>query len=201
MTEKEKWDCIYATLQSQQLPWYNLPLLKHTKDFLDSISPKELLLVTGCGLGDTAKQLSQAGMTNIIGTDISTTAIKCARKKFPKIRFESYDTRTLQQHILPPANTIDWLNIHQISPKDLSSYLSSLQKVSSRLLITYFYNEDEPHHKQSMVHNGNTYNHDPAKVSDLLIPLRKMKETSFSLRIKYGSKTMTLKTIKQVYVA
>ena len=57
----------------------------------------EKILDLGCGTGDLAKQLADAGV-EVIGIDSSATMIQQANQKYPEVSFRIGDARTLDYH-------------------------------------------------------------------------------------------------------
>jgi hypothetical protein len=167
MKNSEKWDKVYNSYSPNNLPWYGLPIMNSLKNFLNSIRKEDLIILTGCGVGDTVDALNKEGFSKIIGTDISKKAIAISQKRFPKLKFECIGTENLDSKYAN-ANIIDWLNLHQISPKDLPRYLKSLDNSSNKLCITYFYDPKRPNEQKSMIAGGLIYNHKPEIVCKLI---------------------------------
>ena len=68
------------------VPWANRGANPGLLEFLESApasSGRKKALVIGCGLGDDAEQLAARGFETT-AFDISETAIRTARKRFPK---------------------------------------------------------------------------------------------------------------------
>lgn len=198
MDDKTRWNEIYRDYPPSKLPWYGLPFIKHVSKFLKGLNKSDLLIVSGCGVGDTVNILYKKGFTNLLGTDISSEAIDIAKKRFPHLNFRCIVTEDLY-NFYKNANVIDWLNLHQINPEILPSYLKSLSKVSKSLLLVYFYDPLWPVVRESII-KGSVYNHDPQMVSNLLSPLKKIKEFSFDMGInkKFGEEHR-FKALAQVY--
>lgn len=66
------------------------------KELLDLLSPREgeRILDVGCGTGDLAYQIHQAGAT-VCGIDSSAAMIKHARLKYPALTFQAIDAREM----------------------------------------------------------------------------------------------------------
>ena len=72
------------------IPWVNLIPNRHLLDWLDSEGSqrsRHVCLVVGCGLGDDAEALSKRGFS-VVAFDVSPTAIKGCRSRFPASRVE-----------------------------------------------------------------------------------------------------------------
>ena len=74
----------------ESIPWVNSTPNQYLLEWLDSErSPlsRRACLVVGCGLGDDAEALSERGF-NVVAFDISPTAIKGCRSRFPASRVD-----------------------------------------------------------------------------------------------------------------
>lgn len=179
MNCKETWDAVYKNRTPDQLPWYGIPFLDHINPYLRSLEKTDLLIVTGCGVGDTADKLYREGFSNILATDISSEAIITAQKRFPHIRFRCFGTEELSKKGYKDANVIDWLNLHQINPELVSAYVSSLNKISKSLFLAYFHNPEEPSSRKSAVTGALVYNYNPLFIDKMLPNLEKKEEFIF----------------------
>ena len=173
MNNKQIWDAIYRNYSPSKLPWYGLSFPPQIDKFLEKLDKSDLIIVVGCGAGDTAAQIYNKGFTNILGTDISSEAIELAKKRFPDIKFQCIATEDLYKQAYNDANIVDWLNLHQVPPTLLSKYLKSLNKLSKSLFLAYFYDPQRPDVQKSMITNGLIYNHKPALVKNLLKDMKK----------------------------
>ena len=199
METKQQWDAVYRNHSPPQLPWYHIAFLSHVNGFLKKIGKKDLLIITGCGIGDTVQITYKKGFTNSVGTDISSEAIIRAKKRFQHLKFKRVKTESVHNKY-KNANVLDWLNLHQISPENLGTYLNSLAQVSKSLLLVYFYDPARQFHQKSLVTGGFVYNYSPKNVSKLLKPLKKTSEFSFKTRINTRFKQkQQFMTIGQVY--
>ncbi len=167
-SQLEKWNEVYED-ESKILPWTGLSFSSVAEKYLNLLDKKECILVTGCGIGDTANNLYLRGFNKVIGTDISDVAIQRAQKTFPYISFKTIPTEKLDDDLkLVNVNTIDWLNLHQVEPESLRPYILSLIGVSRSVCIAWIFHEGEEKNK-SYVHEGNIYFHNPKILLDLFI--------------------------------
>jgi len=165
-SQSEKWNEVYED-ESKILPWSSLSFSDIVERYLSLLDKEEYVLVTGCGIGDTANNLYLRGFNKVIGTDISEVAIQRAQKAFPSISFKTIPTEKLGVDLkLVNVNTIDWLNLHQIGPESLSPYLLSLIGISKSICIAWIFHEGEEKNK-SYVHEGDIYFHSPAIILEL----------------------------------
>lgn len=67
--------------QNENIPWASMQGNPHLKHFLQQNSELGKCLVVGCGLGDDAHMLSQAGY-DVTAIDISASAIKWCKERF-----------------------------------------------------------------------------------------------------------------------
>ena len=198
MSDEARWDEIYRNCFPSELPWYDLPFLKYVSGWLIHLDKRDLLVAPGCGVGDTVNTLYKKGFRNLVGTDISSEAIKKAKKGFPDLEFICIETEKLNG-LYKSANVMDWLNLHQISPDNLPAYLKSLSQISKSLLLVFFYDPLRPPVQKSII-KGSIYNHSPQMVTELLLPLKKVEESSFDIGInKRFGKEHHFKAIAQIY--
>ncbi len=166
--EMSKWNDVYKD-GAEKLPWHDLPFSKDAEDYLKGLSKQDPMLVVGCGGGISVNRIHDMGFENITGTDISTEAISQAARSFPNLAFEAVPTEELKDHPeFSDTNVFDWLNLHQISPDILESYLESLTKIAKTICISWIYNKGESERK-SYTHTGNIFFHDPDLIKSILI--------------------------------
>lgn len=82
------------------VPWADLCPNPYLLDFWDSHpfeTAGKLALVIGCGLGDDAEQLASWGFATA-AFDISETAIRTSRKRFPRAAVEYFTANLLDPH-------------------------------------------------------------------------------------------------------
>ncbi|MEK6858410.1 MAG: methyltransferase domain-containing protein [Nanoarchaeota archaeon] len=201
MDNLEKWNKVYKNRPPTELPWYGVPFLEHIRPFLDTLKKSELIILVGCGVGDTVDKLHKEGFTNIIGTDISSEAIEKAKKRFPHLSFKYIGTEQLSKENYREANVIDWLNFHQIQPELIAAYLGSLAKISKSLYIAYFYDPQHPYSRSSMVTGDLVYNYEPQQVANLLKGIEKTQESVFYVEPKkvVGRLGDKLRAVAQIY--
>jgi len=197
-----KWDEVYKRCPISSLPWYRLPFLSHVAKFLNNLNTQQLMLVPGCGTGDIAEKLRRKGFEQVIGTDISLEAITLAQKRFPQVTFKCVPTEKLYRNKeFSDANVIDWLNLHQIAPREIHQYLKSLDKISDKLYIAYFYDPKRSHKQKSIIHRGYIYNHSPERIVANLKNMKKTAEATFTTRTnpEFGEQYQ-FRTIAHIYV-
>lgn len=199
---REKWETVYKKHSVSSLPWYRLPFISHVAKFLNTLDAQQVLLVPGCGAGDTAEKLRNKGFEHVMGTDISLEAIILAQNRFPHILFEHIPTERLYRHKeYRNANVIDWLNLHQIAPQELQPYMKSLEKISDKLYLAYFYDPKRPRKQKSIITEGYVYNHPPERIVALLQKMKKIHESSFTSGTNPEfDEHNRFRTVAQIYV-
>lgn len=197
--QSERWNKVYRN-GSEMLPWTNVAFSGGVKKYLSSLNKDELLLIPGCGTGETVKNLSGQGFSKIVGTDISEEAINRARKSLPQLTFKVTPTENLRdEKSLSSSNVLDWLNLHQIAPESLEQYLSSLAKVATSLCITWIFHEGKEKSK-SYVHEGEIYFHNPVDVSSSLsIKGFRLQDQSGFQFTSHGEKPVLHDAVTQIY--
>jgi methyl halide transferase len=87
------WDNYWITFLDQ-IPWEsNCPDINLVK-YLEKASPNEAIDV-GCGSGINSNYIYEKGI-NVIGIDISTTALGLAKERYPNVQFETGDVLCLK---------------------------------------------------------------------------------------------------------
>ncbi|MDD3284523.1 MAG: methyltransferase domain-containing protein [Patescibacteria group bacterium] len=187
---EQYWNKVYSKHPSNQLPWFNIKIPKIIIANINKLDKNKKLLIPGCGTGETVKFIKNLGFNDIIGTDISSTAIKIAKKQFSNIVFYKIETEKLDQNRFLNSNIFDWLNLHQISPKKLNKYLLTLQKISNFLIITYIFEPELGKVRNSYITEAKVYNHDPEKIIKILkgLALKHRFNFVFSINKKFGTK-------------
>lgn len=196
------WDEVYQRTDVSRLPWHGIPFIDKVKHFLNGIDKSSLIIVPGCGVGDTVDQLRTNGYENVIGTDISSVAIAKAQERFHHSRFYCVPTEALSKRDdFRNAHVIDWLNLHQISPRDLPAYLVSLETISSSLFLVYFYDSKRAYSQKSMITGEFVYNHNPDLITRLLRDLKKTREFVFYTDVnkEFDRSNQNWRTIAQTY--
>jgi hypothetical protein len=198
--QNARWDRVYEQ-DADKLPWTGIPFPKEVEVFFASLDRKDLLLVSGCGAGDTAGILSGKGFTQIVGTDISDRAISIAGSRFPNITFEAIPTQEIPiGDRYRDINSFDWLNLHQVA--DAVSYLEALAKISKSLCLVWIYEEGTEGDVKSYVHDGSIYMHDPARVRAMVekAGLRLVREFRYSFSINpAASASKRHQAVGQIY--
>lgn len=163
----KRWNTVYDKNKGI-LPWTGINFSEEVNEYLRSLNKDELLLVSGCGTGETVNNLNEQGFNRIVGTDISKEAINRAKESFPQLNLKVVPTEELKnEEEFKDSNVFDWLNLHQITPESLSDYLSSLAVVAKSICISWIYHEGEEK-SRSYVHEGEVYFHNPIIISGLL---------------------------------
>lgn len=189
--KQKVWNQVYKKYKPSELPWYNLKFPQSVIKQLKKLDKNKTMLVPGCGAGETTKILYDMGFKNIIGTDISGTAIKIAEKNFPEINFRRIATEHLCDDEYYNVNIFDWMNLHQISFNDIKHYLSSLQKISNNIILAYIYEPELGETRESYITGDKVYNHDPKSVINMVNKLNLIEKINFRFKInpKFGEKT------------
>ena len=197
-----QWNKIYDEMPPDALPWYGLAFPEEINDYLATLDKSRLMLVPGCGNGNTVDRLRQSGYQNLIGTDISPSAIRNARSRFKGIDFSVMATQDLSDYFQGgSANVFDWLNLHQIDPKNLESYLNSLGSVSNALIIAWICDEGEQR-PSYMAQASIVYNHSPEHVERILSGVM-TRTTEFKFSFSTNPKAKEERThhaVGQIYV-
>ncbi len=198
--QSARWDKVYGT-KTEILPWTNIIFSDLVHEYLNSLNKNELLLVPGCGRGETVNRLYMEGFRNVVGTDISTEAITQARELFPRLDFRVIATEDLKNYKeFFGCNVFDWLNLHQISPSDFESYLSSLGTIGKTLCMSWIFHEGIEK-LRSYVHDGEVYFHNPQTVFGIINSesLTLKEESAFTFKANISEKDTTHSAVTQVY--
>ncbi len=198
--QSKRWNKVYSNT-SGILPWTNIPFSEGVKKYLSSLNKDEPLLVSGCGTGETVNNLNKQGFGKVVGTDISEEAINRATKSFPQLTFKVLATENLgNDERLKNSNVLDWLNLHQITPKSLEQYLHSLAEVATSLCITWIFHEGQEK-SRSYVHEGEIYFHNPVNVSNILNTkgFKLQDQTKFQFTSQ-AENPVTHESVTQIYV-
>lgn len=100
-------------MQSNIIQCYNNTAAEYAARYMNELAHKPLdrlllqsfatdnknngtLIDLGCGPGQTTRFLADAGLTDILGTDLSSGMIDAAKQLHPSIRFETADMLSLQ---------------------------------------------------------------------------------------------------------
>ena len=127
--ELDDWDNYYKKNDVETMPWF-LEELDH--DVLNEINSKTLkegrFLDLGTGPGTQANRLSSLGF-DVIGSDLSQSAIEKAKKIYSKPEFVVDDILNSKF----PDNEFDFIfdrgTFHIFEKEQLSSYLSQIQRI------------------------------------------------------------------------
>ena len=177
--EKTKWNEVY-TRNPEELPWFGLDIPVEVEDFLQQLNKGDLMVITGCGVGDTVKIVHTKGFKNVIGTDISSVAIEKAQKRFPGITFKVASTQEVgSKENIHDVNVFDWLNLHQISTDRLDTYLAGLTSIAKNLCLVWIYDSNEVESNKSYTHEGNIYYHNPVIVK------KELKKKGLSIKKEF----------------
>lgn len=141
------WDAHY---RSGEYPWDHGQPCPGLEQWLGTHSMSGRILVPGCGRGHDAGLIAQhCPDAEVIGLDISPTAIGMARELYPSanIQFECADIFALPDRL---KNSADWVWEHTcfcaIPPGRRSEYASSLESAlkagSGQYLAIFYLNPD-----------------------------------------------------------
>ncbi len=183
MSQKSIWDNVYQKYSPDKLPWTNIIIPTKVMNILNKFNKQHLLIMPGCGTGESVNQVRTKGFKNLVGTDISNISIEKAKKSFNKLDFRPLPTEIINQEINFPANSFDWLNLHQINFQDLKKYLESLEKISEKLLITYIYEPFKGEKRESYITGDYVYNHNPKNVELMLKKMLLLEKFDFEFEI------------------
>ena len=100
MTQHDIIDCYNKTAKNYAEKYLNELSKKHLdqlllKSFAAENAGRGKMIDLGCGPGQTTKFLSDCGVDDIIGTDISAEMINVARSIYPQLSFEIADMLSL----------------------------------------------------------------------------------------------------------
>lgn len=185
------WDKVYSKYNPTQLPWFNIKFPKEVLKQVYALDKSKTILVPSCGAGDTANTFYNMGFKNVIGTDISEKAISTAKKRFPKLKFETVETGSLYKKGYADVNVFDWVNLHHITKKNLKPYLLSLQRICDVLILTYIFEPELGKIRESYITGGIVYNHNPKDIIKILNKLVLQNQFKFTFKInpKFGKRT------------
>ncbi|ESA38896.1 thiopurine s-methyltransferase [Leptolyngbya sp. Heron Island J] len=145
-----------AAGNSAQIPWALMQVTPYLQQWLQTptngqttTNKERSAVVIGCGLGDDAEALAQAGFS-VTAFDISPTAIKWARERFPKsiVNYEVADLFRLPSHWYRAFDLVFEFRTIQALPltvrKQTIEQIASLVAVQGTLLVaTYLRPENE----------------------------------------------------------
>lgn len=86
----------------------------------------------GCGPGQTTKYLSSCGMTNIVGTDISTKMITTAKKINPQLDFDIADILNLKYSDDYFGSAIAFYSIVHFDYNQIKTAFKEIQRVLTK---------------------------------------------------------------------
>ena len=145
MKENNFFDNVYKNADKDNLesiPWATLSANEHLIEYLDrnkSLKSKKALVI-GCGLGDDAEVLSEAGYA-VDAIDISQTAINMAKERFPEfdIDFRVEDIFNLPEFMNGHYDLVfESRTIQSLDPKfrdELVKIIADLVKEDGELLL------------------------------------------------------------------
>ncbi len=160
------------------IPWAKLEVNEFLAQHLENHAERGKALVIGCGLGDDAKALDEAGFETI-AIDISISALDWAQKRFPEssISFEEQNIFEMPEKYLGyfdfvfEAFTIQSLPI-RYRAEMIEAISDTLAKEGKLLVVAHAKNEGE-------VFEGPPY---PVLANELgLFRMQGLKELSFSI--------------------
>jgi SAM-dependent methyltransferase len=83
----------------------------------------------GCGPGQTTKFLSDAGLNDIIGIDLSPEMVKTARRIFPNLKFEEGDLLALRYNPNHFASAVAFYAIVHFDYDQISNVFAEVHRV------------------------------------------------------------------------
>lgn len=123
------WDTLYKEEKVEDLPWYYEKLDMDLEKEIKRIGKTEgKFLDLGTGPGTQAEEISKIGF-DVIGTDISKTAVEKASKRFPNVHFMVDNIlRTNLQ-----ADSFDYVFdrgcFHTLAPESRLEYVKAVSKI------------------------------------------------------------------------
>ena len=123
------WESWYRNERVENMPWYNKNLDNDLKRELEDHGIKRgRLLDLGSGPGTQAALIANMGF-EVTGSDISSTAVKDAQKRFPEVDFRVDD---ILETNLPP-NSFDYVFdrgcFHTIPPRSRHTYVRAVSTI------------------------------------------------------------------------
>jgi SAM-dependent methyltransferase len=105
----------------------------------------------GCGPGHVAQYLNQRG-ANVIGIDISPRMVEQARLRYPGLRFEVGDMRSLTQPNGAFAAVVAMYSLIHFDDSDLGAAVGEICRVlrPSGVLLASFHRGDESRHVEEL---------------------------------------------------
>jgi SAM-dependent methyltransferase len=106
----------------------------------------------GCGPGQTTKFLSDAGLANIIGIDLSPEILKTARRIFPDLNFEEGDLLTLRYPDNHFASAVAFYAIVHFDYDQVADAFAQVNRVLKRgahFLFSYHVGDETVHFDQA----------------------------------------------------
>ena len=143
-----------AAGNSAQIPWALMQATPCLQQWLQTTTSEQTTtnkersaVVIGCGLGDDAEALAQAGFV-VTAFDISSTAIKWARERFPKstVNYEVADLFRLPSHWYRTFDLVFEFRTIQALPlavrKQAIEQIASLVAAQGTLLVATYLRPD-----------------------------------------------------------
>jgi len=148
---------LYASAKNDPtfIPWAKLEATSHLQEWLKTHQPTKenktlTAVVIGCGLGDDAELLQEAGF-QVTAFDISPTAINWCRQRFPntKVNYVCADVFQLptkwekQFDFVWECRTIQALPL-DVREDAIKGIVSLLKSSGTLLMFTHYHTEKEP---------------------------------------------------------
>lgn len=176
--------------QTDILDCYNKAAKTYADKFIDELSKKHLdrillksfaaenlnkgkLIDLGCGPGQTTKFLSDCGLTDLLGTDLSQTMIDVAKSINPTLNFETADMLNLNYPDGAFGSAVAFYAIVHFDDEQLKTAFKEIKRVlaaSGQFLFSFHIGDKVIHHEEFLGHPANIdfYFFETAKVIDVL---------------------------------
>jgi len=162
----------YADKYKDELAHKHLDLIL-LNAFASENKDKGKMIDLGCGPGQTTKYLSDHGVKDITGTDLSTEMIKVAKNLHPQIHFEMADMLKLPYTANSVGSAIAFYSIVHFDYTQIKTAFSEIKRVltpGGQFLFSFHIGDNTVHLDEFLDHpvNIDFYFFDPNKIIDLL---------------------------------
>lgn len=151
--------------QTDVIDCYNKTAKKYAENFLDELSHKHLdklllnafandnklkgaMIDLGCGPGQTTKYLSDAGVQDVRGLDLSPVMVKTASELFPQLPFETGDMLALHYPDQHFGSAIGFYSIVHFSIDEMKVAFTEIYRVlktGGDFLFSFHIGNDSKH--------------------------------------------------------
>jgi SAM-dependent methyltransferase len=141
--------------------------------FVESV-PAGRVADLGCGPGRVAAFLRRAGLTDVVGVDLSPAMVAAARAAHPDIPFDVGRLDDLPMDDASLAGAVCWYSIIHTPPDQLDAVATELVRVlqpRAELVVAFQAGEGEPVHRseiQGRAVSLTSHRHAPAAVERVL---------------------------------